>query len=291
MHWHNSAEWAYVIGGHAQATVVTPEDRAEVFNVGPGDVWYFPRGYPHAIQTIGAEPCHALLIFDDGSYSEHGTFGITDVLSRLDTGILAKTFRVPAATFDHLPQGETYIAQGAIIAADSAEANAERPLEPAHSHRFHLLASKPAVSVPGGDIRIASAAEFPASSTMTGQLLRLAPAAIQTLHWHPDANEMHYLLRGRIRVTMFAADKHLASAEIGPGDCAYIPLGCAHMVENIGDEVAEFIAASDRPRLRSAMMTDWVAHAPLHLLVNNLRIDAAAPPDFRAGHAITEGAG
>lgn len=291
MHWHNSAEWAYVIGGQAQATIVTPESRAEVFNVGPGDIWYFPRGYPHAIQTIGAEPCHALLVFDDGAYSEHGTFGITDVLSRLGADVLAKNFGVRAATFDHLPQGETYIMQGAVIATGGAEAMTERPLEPTHSHRFRLLATAPAVSLPGGSIRIASGVEFPVSTAMSGQLIRLEPAAMQTLHWHPDANEMHYVLRGKVRLTIFSTDKHLASAEVGPGDCAYIPLGCVHMVQNTGGEVAEIIAVADRPRLRSAMMADWLSLVPLHLLANNLGIDATSPPDFRAGRPIAVGAG
>ena len=289
MHWHNSAEWAYVIGGRAQATIVTPESQAEVFNVGPGDVWYFPGGHPHAIQTIGAEPCHALLMFDDGAYSEHGTFGITDVLSRLDPGALAKNFRVPATAFDHLPRGETYIMQGALVPASGVEAKSERPLEPARSHRFRLLARTPVVSLPGGSVRIASAVEFPVSTTMTGQLIRLEPSAIQTLHWHPDANEMHYVLRGKIRLTMFSTGKHLASAEIGPGDCAYVPLGCVHMAENTGGEEAEIIAVADRPRLRSAIMADWLTHAPPHLIANNLRIDAARPADFRAGLPITEG--
>jgi oxalate decarboxylase len=291
MHWHNSAEWAYVIGGRAQATVVTPEARTEVFNVGPGDLWYFPRGYPHAIQTIGEDPCHALLMFDDGAYSEHGTFGITDVLSRLDADVLTRMFGVPPAAFSHLPQGEVYIMQGAVIAQGGAEAKAERLLDPAHSHRFHLLAAAPAVSIPGGTIRVASEAEFPVSAGMAGQLIRLEPSAIQALHWHPDANEMHYLLRGKLRLTMYSTDKHLAHAEMEPGDCAYIPMGCAHMAETIGLDPVEFITVIDRPRLRSAMMADWMAHAPRHLLANNIGIDSADPPGFRAAAQIVAGTG
>jgi oxalate decarboxylase len=33
MHWHNSAEWAYVVDGHCQITVVDPEGVAEVVNL------------------------------------------------------------------------------------------------------------------------------------------------------------------------------------------------------------------------------------------------------------------
>jgi gentisate 1,2-dioxygenase len=47
MHRHNSAEWAYVVGGHCQVTVVDPEGQLEVVNLGPGDLWYFPKGHSH----------------------------------------------------------------------------------------------------------------------------------------------------------------------------------------------------------------------------------------------------
>lgn len=71
MHWHNSAEWAYVVDGHCQVTVVDPEGQLEVANLAPGDLWFFPKGHSHAIQTLGPAPCHAILAFDDGLYSEH----------------------------------------------------------------------------------------------------------------------------------------------------------------------------------------------------------------------------
>src|SRR6516225_5525861 len=61
MHWHNSAEWAYVVGGHCQVTALDAAGTVETVNLGPGDLWFFPRGHAHAIQTLGGEPCHAIL--------------------------------------------------------------------------------------------------------------------------------------------------------------------------------------------------------------------------------------
>src|SRR5258707_10066014 len=56
MHWHNSAEWAYIIDGHCQVTVVDAEGTIEIANLAPRDLWYFPRGHSHAIQTLGTAP-------------------------------------------------------------------------------------------------------------------------------------------------------------------------------------------------------------------------------------------
>ena len=99
MHWHNSAEWAYIVEGHCQVTVVDPEGQLEVVNLGPGDLWYFPKGHSHAIQTLGPSPCHAILAFDDGLYSEHGTFGISDWMSRYDAQSLSQALGVSAEAF------------------------------------------------------------------------------------------------------------------------------------------------------------------------------------------------
>jgi oxalate decarboxylase/phosphoglucose isomerase-like protein (cupin superfamily) len=65
MHWHDSAEWAYIAEGHCQMTVVDPDGQLEVVNLDPGDLWYFPKGHGHAIQTLGPAPCHAILAFDE----------------------------------------------------------------------------------------------------------------------------------------------------------------------------------------------------------------------------------
>src|SRR5215468_6036586 len=57
MHWHNAAEWAYIADGHCQVTVVDPEGVAEIVNLAPGSLWFFPKGHSHAIQTLGSTPC------------------------------------------------------------------------------------------------------------------------------------------------------------------------------------------------------------------------------------------
>jgi oxalate decarboxylase len=79
LHWHaTAAEWGYVTEGRVRTTVVDPQGAAETNDFDPGDVWYFPRGHGHMLQCLGARPCHFILIFDNGYFSEFGTFSITD---------------------------------------------------------------------------------------------------------------------------------------------------------------------------------------------------------------------
>ncbi len=280
MHWHNSAEWAYVLGGQCQVTAVDPAGETEVVNLGPGDLWYFPRGHAHAIHALGDAPCHAVLAFDDGLYSEHGTFGISDWMSRLDPLVLAQAVGVPPGALDGMPTGETYIMQGDVIPLGSRQARAERPLPPGRTHRHRLLAQPPWASPPGGTMHLAGQAAFPASTAMTGLVTRLDPGAMQNLHWHPGANEWHYVAKGQVRMSLFAPDKRMAVADLTAGDCAYVPANCGHLVHNTGTAPCEVVSVLDSPDYAAASLSDWLHGAPRHLLANNLGLPEAAVPAF-----------
>lgn len=279
MHWHNSAEWAYVLGGHCQVTAVDPAGETEVVNLAAGDLWYFPRGHAHAIHALGDTPCHAVLAFDDGLYSEHGTFGVSDWMSRLDPATLAQATGLPPGALDGMPAGETYIMQGDIIPLDSPQARAERPLPPGRTHRHRMLAQAPWASLPGGTMHLADAAAFPASSAMTGLVTRLDPGAMQALHWHPGADEWHYVARGGARILMFAPDKRMASADVTAGDCAYIPSNCGHLVQ-AGAAGCEVVSVLNSPDYGAAALSDWLHAAPRHLLANNFGMAEATVPEF-----------
>ncbi len=41
--------------GRCRVTVVDPQGRAYVQDVGPGDIWYAPAGYPHSLQGLGPD--------------------------------------------------------------------------------------------------------------------------------------------------------------------------------------------------------------------------------------------
>jgi oxalate decarboxylase len=276
MHWHNSAEWAYILAGHCQVTVVDPEGETEVANYSPGDLWYFPKGHAHAIQTLGSEPCHAILAFDDGLYGEHGTFGLSDWMSRLEPGLLSQALGLPNELASKIPTAEVYIKQGEVIARDSEKARATQVLAPKSTHRFRLMAQKPRVASPGGTIHVASAREYQISTTFTAVVTKLKPGAVHAPHWHPNANEWHYVAKGRTRVTLFASDKRMAVAELSAGDCAYIPRGCGHTVQNIGADECEIVGALDNGVYSEALLSDWIAKVPRQLLANNLGLPDSA---------------
>src|SRR5258708_12273425 len=70
LHWHaTAAEWAYVVSGRVRTTVFAPSGRAETNDFDPGDIWYFPRGPGHILQSLRDPPCHFVLIFHNPYFS------------------------------------------------------------------------------------------------------------------------------------------------------------------------------------------------------------------------------
>jgi len=115
LHWHaTAAEWAFVIEGGVRTTVIDPQGYAETNDFEPGDLWYFPRGHGHMLECLGNEPCHFILIFDNGYFSEFGTFSITDWFAHTPKHILAKNFGLPESSFAGFPKEEVYFARGAV---------------------------------------------------------------------------------------------------------------------------------------------------------------------------------
>src|SRR5262249_9013033 len=157
-------------------TVIDPDGTWETLDFGPGDVWYFPRGHGHSIQGLGPEECHFILVFDNGGFSEFGTFSITDWIAHTPPEVLAKNLGAPAASFAAFPKKEVYIAQGPVPTALPAQAPAGTQKTSPLTHRYPLLAQEPRV-FSGGTLRLATVKEFPISTTMAGAIMLLKPKA------------------------------------------------------------------------------------------------------------------
>jgi oxalate decarboxylase len=270
LHWHAlAAEWAYMVKGHCRVTVFDPDGHNEVVDFSPGDIWYFPRGYGHSLQGLGPDETHFVLIFDNGHFSEYGTFSITDWMALTSPAVLAQNFGTPAATFAELPKKEVYIAQGRVPAPLPADPMPGSDRQGSLTHRYRLLAQVPQ-EFPGGTIRIASQVEFPVSTTMTGAFMTLKPGALRTMHWHPNADEWQYWMSGRGRVTLFGSSGRARTEEVGPGEVVYIPRGFGHHIESIGTDEAHIIIAFNAPFYQESSFAQWLHVVPPELVTDNL---------------------
>jgi oxalate decarboxylase len=277
LHWHAiAAEWAYVIAGRCQTVVLDPSGQTEINNYMPGDLWFFPKGHGHSIQTIGDEPCHFILSFDNGAFSEHGTFSITDWLDVTPKNMLAANFKLDQAAFSTFPKGETYIQSGPVIPIAQA---VDAPWPRESTHKFSLKDPRSRRDFDGGSFNIATVNEWPISTTMSGGLMVIKPGQIKELHWHPNSNEFNYYLKGSGQVALFGSGGRSKVADVKAGDTAYITAGYGHAILNTGTEDLEIVQTWDAGKFEEITLKHWMETAPKYLLSNNLAGVPAATVD------------
>ena len=272
LHWHAlAAEWAYMLEGRCRATVVMPNGQSEISDFGPGDTWYFPRGHGHALQGMGPGEAHFILGFDNGHFSEYGTFDLTDWIATAPKNIVARSLGIPESAVAQLPKKEIYIGAGKVPEA-AIEPLRDAQMQPAQSSHKYRLDMQPPKIFPGGREYIVSSKEFPIQTTLTAARMDLQPGALQELHWHPHADEWHFFVRGRARVGLFGSHSRTKVDEFGPNDVGFIPQGFGHYIEQIGDEPTEIIILFNSGVYEAISLANWLGGNPVSLLETNLLI-------------------
>src|SRR6266446_3120849 len=269
LHWHaTAAEWAFVDEGRVRTTVTGPSGYEETNDFEPGDVWYFPRGHAHVLECLGDEPCHFVLIFDNGYFSEFGTFSITDWIGHTPKALLAKNFGLPESAFATFPKEEVYFARGTQPPAEPSV-----PLQgwklPPETHKYRLLAQQPHATYQGGREWRVDSSHFPIAKTITGVVLDLDPGALRTLHWHPNADEWQYILEGEVSVTLFGSHGRYRIEQLQKGDVGYIPQGYGHSIENVGDRPARILIGFNAGIYQTIDLSQWIAANPTDVLATN----------------------
>ncbi len=275
LHWHaNAAEWAYVIAGTARTTIIHPDGNSYIDNFGPGDVWYFPRGYGHSIQATGHEELHFILIFDDGNFSEDHTFSITDFIASVPPAIVAQNLGLTLDDVAALPKKEVYFASG-INPDESSRIATPRPAPELTSlHRYPFGAQQPKLVPGGGTQRVVSMKEFPISTTMAGSLIELQPGALREMHWHPNADEWQYYLSGQAEVTIFLAEGTAVTENFNTGDIGYVPMGAGHYIKNTGTSICRVLIGFNSGLYQAIDLSEWLAGNPKDVLATNFGVGA-----------------
>jgi oxalate decarboxylase len=276
LHWHTSDEWAIVLTGTSRVTVMQPDGKMYIDDVAPGDLWYFPHGFPHSIQGLGNEGTEFLLVFDDGHFSEADTFLISESLVHTPPEVIQKNMGWSREDFNKLPQTQLYIFPGPVPGPlEEEKRRLGDNLETNNKYTYKLSAQPPDRSTNAGSVKIVDVDKFPVATGLCAAQVTLKTGALREIHWHPHSSEWQYYMQGKGRMTVASTGANARTFDFNPNDVGYVPLMATHYIENTGTEDLVFLEMLKAPHFKDVSMNEWIARTPDKLIESHLKLPLA----------------
>jgi oxalate decarboxylase len=275
LHWHTADEWAIMLYGTARVTVMNPDGAMFIDDVGKGDLWLFPAGFPHSIQGLGPDGCEFLLVFDQGDFSEDGTFLLSEFVAHTPRNVLAKNFGLDKNAIAKLPKDQLYIFPANLprsLAQDRAAIGGQRVESPIQ-YTFKMSAMAPTGKTPGGEVRIVDSRNFPVTKNIAAALVTVKPRALRELHWHPNANEWQFWLAGKGRMTIVMNEGRARTMDFNANDVGFVPRVAGHYIENTGDTDATFLEMFKADQFIDVSLNNWLRRVPPEAVASHLNLD------------------
>ena len=288
LHWHQAAEWAFMTYGSCRVTVLDPLGRPYVADVKEGDIWYFPAGYPHSLQGLGPDGCEFVICFDNGEASEFNTLLVTDWFIHTPPDVLARNFGVSPETFAKIPMHDLWIFQGEVPGdLETVRQEMTGGVDaPPYPFTFSLGSAPPVSQTAGGIVQVADSDNFKVATTVAATLVTMQPGAMRQMHWHPNADEWQYYIKGKARMGVFNTGPNVLTMDFNPGDIGYVKRNYGHYVQNVGDSDLQFFAVFRTGNYEEISLSSWLKHSPRQMVAEHLNIDPRSiskwPPDQSA---------
>ncbi|EMD31304.1 hypothetical protein CERSUDRAFT_163165 [Gelatoporia subvermispora B] len=287
LHWHLTAEWAFVLKGSVQLTAVNMDGQNFLDTVGPGDLWYFPPGIPHSLQATNdsADGAEFLLVFDNGAFSEDDTLLLTDWMAHVPKEVIAKNFGTTISAFDNIPGQQLYIFPSVPPAddtpvPDSPQGQVQNPFT------FKLSQTSPR-QLAGGTVKIVDSRNFTVATAISAAEVTVEPGGLR--FWHPTQDEWTYYISGEGRVTVFAAQGNARTFNYEAGDVGFVPASFGHFVENIGNDTLHFLEISNSNLFQDVSLNQWLALTPPELVKAHLGLSDETISHFSKTKQIVVG--
>ena len=265
-HWHpNAAEMDYVVTGEVVIAVLDPiRHQLLTYHVTPGQVVFIPMNWWHWITAI-CDEVHVVQVF---SSAKRQIIEGSDVLRKTPPKVFQEAYDVNAKQFASLlsPITETVVIgppNSVSLTNMSENSNISRATNrtyPGSSNLFFDLKRNLTVRRDHSFLYEVTCAQIPMMQVLSLGDLYLTKGHMREPHWHPNADELDYVICGEVTVSILDPNTlQVCNYRLKPGQVTFIPKGwChwiipdtedAHMLVYFNDGKIESVEGSDVLRL------------------------------------------
>jgi len=231
--WHaNAHKIGYCTSGYLLVSIRTPSG-VENFTVKKGEMFFIPEGYVHHIENIGE---------DEGvvNFAFNNTMPETMCLSKAVYSISNSVFN---STFNTAPSFGEGLKKDKVDKLIHVLSPLKKPINPISSkYKFNIEDSAKTVLTKGGYLQIGTKDNLAVLNGLGILGFGLNPKGVVEPHWHTNAGELVFIVKGTTRITVLSPDGEVKIMEVKGGEGAFAPASHFHNIENIGTDDVEVIA-------------------------------------------------
>lgn len=231
--WHpNANKMGYCIQGRVLVSIRTSTG-LETFTVEKGEIFFIPQGCIHHIENIGEGES---IINFALNHANPETMLLSKAVYSISESVFDATFTPPEGFLDGLTKNKSNevikaLAQG----KQDIKAIASR-------YKFDIEYSAKTILTKGGYVQQGLKDNLPVLEGLGILGFGLYLKGIVEPHWHTNAGELVYIVKGKTRITVLSPDGDVDILEVKAGEGAFAPASHFHNIENIGSEDVEVIA-------------------------------------------------
>ena len=231
--WHpNANKIGYCQQGCALISIRGPAG-VDVFNVEMGDVFFIPQGYIHQITNVGANETMIAFALNNAVPE---ALSLSKAIHSLSDEVFAATF---AGTSPDFFQGlKKSTKEDTIKPLPSVKDPGFIPSR----FKFNIHNSAKTISTKGGYLQLATKTNLPVLDGLGILGFGLNPKGFVEPHWHTNAGELVYVMKGNTRITVLSPDGSVNTLEVNAGGGAFAPASHFHNIENVGGDDVEIVA-------------------------------------------------
>jgi oxalate decarboxylase len=139
-------------------------------------------------------------------------------------------------------------------------------------YTFRMASMKPTKENDGGSVRVVDSSNFPASKAVAAALVTVKPGGLRELHWHPNASEWQYYIKGSGRMTVFASSGKARTMDFNANDVGFIPAVAGHYIENTGTEDLVFLETFKSSYYADFSLNQWIRRLPNQIDAEHLNL-------------------
>lgn len=228
-HWHpNANELSYCLEGKGLIRIFTTRGEHETFTVEEGTLAFVPYGFIHSISNIGDQPLKMLVCFDHENPEDLNFSSSVAVMPKRVVGSIASKDASFAAGLNCSIES--------VFIGEEASSPALQNSWQTSPYKYNFEGVTPFVTNEGGWVKISNSRLLPTLNGLALYVLRLESNGIREPHWHPNAHELNYVVKGQARITLLSPGGEVDTFDMQAGDISFLPRGYIHYIENIGSE-------------------------------------------------------